>query len=88
MRALVVCALLQLLLAQPAPAGGARVVQLWTCGADPAVPPFGSGAIETSVFEHIQNITAVSVCGLSLTTSGHLVSTHPPIRPVICGDDF
>jgi hypothetical protein len=50
-----------------------RTVQLWACGADPPVPPYGSGVIETSVFTHIENITAVSICGLSLGSNGSLV---------------
>ena len=52
-----------------------RTVQLWACGVDPPVPPYGSGAIETSVFTHIENITAVSICGLSLASNGSLVGT-------------
>lgn len=57
-----------------------RTVQLWACGADPPVPPYGSGAIETSVFTHIQNITAVSVCGLSLASNGSLLGVTDVVQ--------
>ena len=56
----------------PRATAGARSVQLWACGKDPAVPPYGSGEIETGVYEHISNITAVSVCGVQLLPDGRL----------------
>jgi hypothetical protein len=56
-----------------------RSVQLWACGDDKPVPPYGSGAIETNVFEHIENITSVSICGLSLAANGTLVGNTPAL---------
>ena len=59
-----------------------REVQLWTCGRDPTVnTPVGPvGQIEWSLFSHIQNITAVSVCGVSLSDDGRLNASAAALK--------
>ena len=59
-----------------------REVQLWTCGRDPTVnTPVGPvGQIEWSLFSHIQNITSVSVCGVSLGADGRLNASAAALK--------